>query len=60
MTIVLVVNAVLAALVFAVVVGPLVRGITAEWRDHTSLALRLRPPHRVTSAQFVQKDVLGA
>jgi hypothetical protein len=60
MTIVLVVNAVLAALVFVVVVGPLVRSVTAERRDHTSLALRLRPAHRVESPQFVREDVLGA
>jgi hypothetical protein len=58
MAIVLGVNAALAALVFAVVVGSLVRSISAERRDHTSLALRLRPRHRLEGAQFVQKDVL--
>jgi hypothetical protein len=58
MAIVLGVNAALAAIVFVVVVGALVRGISAERRDHTSLVLRLRSRHRVESAQFVQKDVL--
>jgi hypothetical protein len=60
MVIVMVVNAVLAALVFAVVVGSLVRSISAEQRDHASLALRLRSPHRGQSAPFIQKDVLSA
>jgi hypothetical protein len=60
MVIVMVVNAVLAALVFAVVVGSLVRNISAEQPDHASLALRLRSPHRGQRAPFVRKDVLRA
>lgn len=54
---VLVINAALAALVFVVLVGSLVRNVSAGRRDHTSLGLRLRPAQRVETAQFVEQDV---
>lgn len=60
MAILMVVNAVLATLVFAAVVGLLVRSISAGQRDRTSFALRFRPAHRLERAQFAEKDVLSA